>query len=106
MDMVIEQDLIDQYVADGVDFFSRVLQMDYHRVLTTDLSTLSDFSFNGMPKGALDPTEPLKTLYAKWDAFIKDAVKREYGLELPHTRLTLIDLFERLRELKRPPTVH
>jgi hypothetical protein len=106
MNLQIDQDVIDLYEADGVDFFERVLKMDYSTVLTTDISELSDFSFTGMPEGSLDMTKPPSELYASWDAYIKEAVEREYGLTLTSTRITLIELFERLRALKQPPTVH
>lgn len=106
MKVIIENDHIDDYAAEGEEFFRNILQMDYDDVLVTDLSQLSDFEFRGFPEGTFDFTKPLKALSKQWDQAILARIKDVYGVELPRTNYTLIVLFEMLRARNARKTLH
>ena len=101
----IDQDLIDGYAAEAQDFFEKIFGMDAEQVLLTDESSMSDFSFRGVPMPCLDEDYTLRQLNAIWDERILAKVEQTYGLELTRTTDTLIVVFEQLRQLAKPRTL-
>lgn len=82
---------IEQYEDIAVDFFRRILDMDYYGCLITDESSLYDFDFEfDAEKDKID--HQTETLLEK--------VKQVYGLDVSDLEdLFLIDIFKRIRIL-------
>lgn len=101
----IDQDLIDSYQEEALDFFAKVLDMDADKVLLTDESSLSDFSFHGVPMPSIDEPLTLRQRNKLWDDRLLAKVESIYGLKLASTTDRLIVVFEQLRQCAKPPTL-
>lgn len=106
MELVIDKDVIDQYSVDGIEFFEKILEMDYNAVLVTDECELSDFCFNGVDVPDLGPKATYKEMARKWRELILDKIELVYGVRLQSTQVTLIRLFEQLRQHRAPRTLN
>lgn len=101
--ITVTQEQIHEFHRTQVQFMSDVLDLD--GVIVTDLSELSDFTYSGMPAGALDTSLPLRDLVAKWDAWAIARVQELYGITLKTTAVNLIWLFNQI-EVSRKSLVH
>lgn len=100
---ICEQDVIDTLTCTATRFFDDVFGMDYSRVLTTDESDLSDFSFSGdMPTGPEVST--LREEYARWDAWVIARINSLYGITFTSTRIKLVLLLSQV-ESSRTQTI-
>lgn len=101
------QALIDQYHEEGVEFFYRILKVDFEACLVSDDSLLSDFALLGtMPVSALPLGAPAATLFGVWDQYVRERVAREYAFQLATTHVSLVALFEQLRHAAVPQPLH
>lgn len=99
--VVCEQDLIDTYSALADEFLQDILGMSLDRVLITDESSLSDFSFSGQPEGTLPEHGTLSQLHDAWDAWVVPRVCERYGIEPFKTNIRLVALFEAITAHQR-----
>ena len=99
------QDRIDLYEVTATEFFRSVLDMDYSECLVTYESCLSDFSSCGMPDELADSTTGLKELYAAWRVWVVQVVNDRYGLDDLTSSILLVDLFEKIEQHRRAPSV-
>jgi hypothetical protein len=98
---VIEQCQIDEFEQTGTDFMRDILGKDYARVLVSDISDLSDFTFSGtLPEGALDTSLGLKQITANWDKWVMAKIYERYGITLSTTVVNLVGLFHQIEQLK------
>lgn len=104
--ILIEQDVIDSFCDIAGSFFRDILDMDAERVLLTDLSTLSDFSFSGDYKSDLPDSAALGEMYADWDRWVLSRIKQQYGVCGVKPNTSLLVLFEAIRANNRPFPVH
>lgn len=105
----IDAEVIDAYESTGRLFFADVLGMDWDAVLVTDLSTLSDFSTHGMPdelKTASPAADSWESLCDEWDAWVIPIIRSKYGIDLEHTALRLVTLFERIESAPKAALRH
>jgi len=97
----VTQCQINDFHETGAQFMRDVLGMDYERVVVTDLSELSDFTYSGMPAGSLDTAMPMKDLVATWDKWAIARVQELYGITLTTTVVNLICLFNQIEQSKK-----
>jgi hypothetical protein len=102
----IEQCQIDQFQETAAEFLQVVLDMDYGKVMVTDMSDLSDFCYSGKwHDGVLDTSVPLEQMTAAWDEWAIAKVREKYGITLPSTVVNLVWLFNQI-ELNKKALVH
>jgi hypothetical protein len=101
--ITVTQEQIHEFHQTQVQFMREVLDLD--GVVVTDLSELSDFTYSGMPAGALDTSLPLPELVAKWDAWVIARVQEKYRVTLTTTVVNMIWLFNQI-EVSRKALVH
>jgi len=94
---ICEQDHIDDYAPEAREFFCHILGKDFDACLVTDESSLSDFSFSGVPEGVIPEQGTLQECYRAWDNWVLSAISRRYGIEDIKTRIRLLALFDRIR---------
>lgn len=101
--LTISQDQIDDFQQTGSQFMRDLLGVD--GALLTDTTELSDFTFSGMPIGALDTSRPLRELTAAWDAWAIAEVQSRYGITLTTTKVNMITFLNQI-EVSRRQLVH
>lgn len=107
--LIAEHDVIETLTHVAEPFFNEILGMELDDCLVTDDSTLSDFSFCGMPTAPSElehDTPDLRSLYQRWDDHVLSLIQQKYGITLESTVITLVQLFVRIDEKGRPATVH
>lgn len=102
-ELTVTQDQIEDFQQVGAQFMSDVFGLD--DALLTDISELSDFTFSGMPVGALDTSRPLRELTETWDAWAIAEVQARYGITLTTTKVNMVTLLNQI-EVARGQLVH
>jgi len=97
----IEQHQITEFDRLVPAFMSEMFGMDDDQfVCVTDISDLSDFTYSGMPPGALDTALPRKELTAIWDRWAIARVQELYGITLTTTVVNLVWLLNEIQKNK------
>lgn len=71
----------------------------------TEDSHLSDFSMYGLPDHLDNDGATLDELYAAWDDWVLDELKRRYGVDLHSTDVSMVELC-RAVEAQSQPALH
>lgn len=100
----IEQHQILEFDHLVPSFMKEMFGMDDDQfVCVTDISDLSDFTYSGMPPGALDTSLPRKELTAIWDRWAIARVQELYGITLTTTVVNLVWLLHQIQQTRTGP---
>lgn len=100
-----QDDQIHEFDTLAAAFFDALLGLDYAECFVSDCSTLSDFSGEGAPELIYQGMGTPALRDRAWDAWILAEIHTRYGVLLPNTLLTLVDLFNQISQA-RASTVH
>jgi hypothetical protein len=99
----LEQLQIREFLDIADEFLTHVV--GHPEALITDRSQLCDFTGCGPPKEVNFECDTYNDYCDKWDRWMCEELRRRYGIEIESTRITLVDLFNRIR-LAKGPTIH